>query len=1040
MCGIVGFNHTQDADLLNRMTRLLEHRGPDSMGAFSCADISLGVRRLSIIDVKDGDQPIVNETDQVVVVFNGEIYNFPELRKELQARGHTFKTRTDTEVIVHLYEEEGPECVKRLNGMFAFALWDKSNKRLFLARDHLGVKPLYYTVNNGKYIAFASEIKALLELPFISRRVSPEALQLYLSLGSVPPPYSIFEGIRKLPPGCRLLADSNGIHTETYWQPPEDHTESIKPDYNEITQLLDNAVKRQLISDIPIGIHLSGGIDSSAIVALASRHVTTPLKTFTIGYLPPDQSYNELDKARRVAKLFGCEHHEFILPLQIKDLLVPLVRSFDEPFADSSCIPNYLLARETSRHVHVVLTGLGGDELFGGYPRYLGLQMANSLKRLPVWVRAALSATSGLLPNFGGSVNWPGRIKRFLRTSDLPLTEQYMNWMSLKSPEMRQALYIGPEDEAVRRYLNFGMSVLSPDLSPTRIALSDLTRSFEPDMLCLNDRITMVHSLEARVPFCDIPLVEYLTRIPLSEKIKGFTQKWILKDILKPFLPKDILTQTKMGFSISLAQWIRKGLNELLDEYLSEGQVRERGYFRPEVIRQMRHAHAVGQTDYADALWGLLILEVWHREYMDVPRAINETPGIMKADAPQGRVDIKTDHPKPKRILVVADEYFPEVSGGAARVPWEIAQGLAAKGENVFFLARHHGTESIKKEVNGVHLLGYRWCENDFIGSLWPARKLLLSHRPFDVVQIHAPFTGFICYLAGILPKTPSLYFFFSPWAEEFLIRERFKKQQGLLNPVWAFIRAQIERHLISRSKVIISLSEFMDKRLYAHHPNIKIPLLRMTGAADTQKFSPKHLPTEARGQLGWEKNRIHLLTVRNLEARMGLENLLDAMPRLLAKYPDIFLTLIGKGHLRPQLEEQVQSLGIHASVNFLGKVSDEVLALAYQAADVFILPTRELEGFGLVTVEALASGCPVVATPIGANPEILNKLDPTLLSTGTSPAEIAMAVEHFLDRKKQWPDLRVQYALFARQNFSWANAVADVEAATKQILDRKTD
>ncbi|MDD5673071.1 MAG: asparagine synthase-related protein, partial [Chitinivibrionales bacterium] len=839
-------------------------------------------------------------------------------------------------------------------------------------------------------------------------------------------------------PGTRLLADANGIKTETYWRPPQDPSENIKPDHDEIMQLMDDAVKRQLVSDIPIGVYLSGGLDSSAIVALASKHVSSPLKTFTIGYLPPDQSYNELDKARRVANHFGCEHHEFVLPLQINDLLVPLVRSFDEPFADSSCVPNYLLAQQTSRHVHVVLTGLGGDELFGGYPRYMGLKMADSLKWLPAGVLATLARTSRVLPNFGGSVNWLGRIKRFLRTADRTLTEQYTNWMSpLKSPEMRRALYIGPEEETVERYLNFGESAgRTPRLSPTMIALGDLTRSFEPDMLCLNDRVTMAHSLESRVPFCDLTLVEYLARVQLSEKIKGFTLKRILKDILKPYLPHDLVSQTKMGFSISLAHWIREKLNGLLDEYLSESQIRARGYFRPEVIKQMRHAHAVGQIDYADALWGLLILEIWHREYMDTPRAMNETPTVMQRTASfNEHVVAKTSPIKPRRILIVADEYFPEVPGGAARVPWEIAQRLAVNGEHVFFLARHLGNESIKKEVNGVHLLGYRWRKSDLISSLWQARKLLVSERPFDIIQIHAPFTGVACYLAGILPKTPCLYFFHSPWSEEYLIRVRFNKPQALRNSIMAWIRGRIEHRLIHGSNAVLVLSGFMKSRLLSFYPGLALPVRQIKGAADLQKFAAALGPLQARRRLEWPLDRVHLLTVRNLEARMGLENLLGAMPRLLAGEGRLCLTLIGKGQLRAQLEEQAQSLGIGLSVNFMGKVSEDVLALAYQAADLFILPTRELEGFGLVTVEALASGCPVVATPIGANPEILNKLDATLLSTGTTPPEIAAAVELFLARKNEWPQLRVQCAQFARLNFSWDGTVADVEATAREVL-----
>ncbi len=608
MCGIAGFRGFRDDALLRKMTDRLRHRGPDSDGFYITPDMSLGMRRLAVLDVQGGGQPLFNETRRVAVVFNGEIYNFRELRETLTKRGHRFATRTDTEVLVHLYEEEGEDLVKSLNGMFAFALWDEDKKRLFLARDPLGIKPLYYTEWNGR-LAFASEIKALLCLPGLSREVSPAALAFYLSRGSIPAPHSIFQSIRKLPPGHCLTADSRGVNIRRHWSPPAPD-ESLRGGRirEEAEALLCRAVESQLVSDVPLGVFLSGGLDSGAVAALASRRASQPLKTFTVGYAPPDQDYNELDKARTVAERFGCDHREFILSPGIGDLLGPLTRAFDEPFADSSAVPTYLISRESRRHVTVALTGVGGDELFGGYPRYMGLLLASPLERIPAVVRRWVGRLGHFLPDRGGSVNWPGRVKRSLIHIHHPLGEQYARWTALLSPELLRDLW---------RNGGTWEPFPSENGSPSSLAQRDLLNYLPDDLLCLTDRVSMAHSLEARVPFCDLPLVEFMARVPLSAKLSGFSLKRILKDILRPLLPPSLLSQTKKGFSIPLARWIREELDEALNDCLSETRLKQRGHFRPQTVEALRREHSEGRADRSDALWSLLMLEMWHREYVD---------------------------------------------------------------------------------------------------------------------------------------------------------------------------------------------------------------------------------------------------------------------------------------------------------------------------------------------------------------------------------------------------------------------------------------
>lgn len=601
MCGIAGFFRYRDDALLRTMTDKLRHRGPDSDGYFSNDVISLGMRRLAVLDVKGGDQPLFNENRRVVAVYNGEIYNFKELRGELIAKGHIFHTRTDSEVLVHLYEEMGVDLVKRLNGMFAFALWDDEKKQLLLARDQLGIKPLYYA-EMGERLAFTSEIKALLPFPDLSRDISHEAVASYLTRGSIPAPLSIFRSIKKLPPAHRLIASPDGVRVERYWDVPRPD-EAADVDLSRIEHLLDAAVEKQLVSDVPLGVFLSGGLDSGTLAALASRRSDGPLKTFTIGYAPPDESYNELEPARHLAKHFGCDHHEAVLTPNIRDLIAPLARGFDEPFADSSAVPTFLVSREARQHVTVALAGVGGDELFGGYPRYLGLLWAERAKRIPPSLRRLGARMAEFIPDRGGHINWTGRIKRFLRDAERPLAEQYARWTSILSPDLIPAEW---------RTAASGAS--EGAATPSDAALRDLSSYLPDDLLCLSDRMSMAHSLEVRVPFLDLPLVEHMARVPLERKLAGGKLKALLKKIMEPRLPPGHLDQPKRGFSIPLARWLREDLKDVLEDALSPQRVKERGYLDPAVVSRLREAHDLGRENNGDALWMMLMLEMWHRE------------------------------------------------------------------------------------------------------------------------------------------------------------------------------------------------------------------------------------------------------------------------------------------------------------------------------------------------------------------------------------------------------------------------------------------
>lgn len=629
MCGICGFVGLKDELLLKRMTDSLNHRGPDEEGFFlsngrrqESNGVGLGIRRLKIIDLKTGGQPIFNEDKSIVVVYNGEIYNFPKLREDLEKRGHKFYTKTDTEIIVHLYEDYGNECVKYMQGMFAFALWDSKNQRLLIARDQIGIKPLYYSEINGSLL-FASELKAILQSNDVKREIDFSALDLYLTYLYIPAPYTIFKNIYKLLPGHYLLREKGKIRVEKYWdlriQTPE--TGRIideRPYIEELQKLLKETVKSHLISDVPLGAFLSGGLDSSTIVSLMSEFTNQPVKTFTIGYGEKDKSFNELEKARNIARKFGCEHHEHILEPKVVELLPELVRHFDEPFADSSMVPTYLVSKVSREKVTVALTGVGGDELFGGYPRYLGAKFSLLYENLPHLLRQVLIRGANLFPETGGSYDWSGRIKRFLLAGNLTLPERYQNWVTFLTPQLKEELYTGEFKSQIpntKTKINNYFDVLKEN-SLEKIFYVDLKTYLTDDLLCMADRMSMANSLELRVPLCDIRLVEFFARVPFSLKVKGVTMKYLLKKAIGGILPEEILQQKKMGFMVPLKRWTAEEMNPLIDEYLSESVIKKRGYFQPKTIARIIEHHRSGKKNFADLIWALLVLETWQREYI----------------------------------------------------------------------------------------------------------------------------------------------------------------------------------------------------------------------------------------------------------------------------------------------------------------------------------------------------------------------------------------------------------------------------------------
>jgi asparagine synthase (glutamine-hydrolysing) len=611
MCGIAGqasLNGPVDPIEVRKMTEALTHRGPDDEGFFvdPGGAVALGMRRLAIIDLTSGRQPMAGEDGKVVCVFNGEIYNFRELRADLEARGHVFRSSSDTEVIVHLYEDEGPACLDRLRGMFAIAVWDGRRGRLLLARDRLGKKPLYYAEIGGR-LCFASELSALAAVPGFDRTMDPVALDLYLTLGYVPSPWSIYRSARKLPPAHRLLAERGQVTVERYWSiaPAAPRRESAEALARELRERLHEAVRLRLESDVPLGCFLSGGIDSSTVVAAMSELSSRPVRTFSVGF--SHAAYDELEHARAVARRFGTEHHEYRVTPQAVEVLPAIVRHFGEPFGDSSAVPTWYVAKLARRHVTVALNGDGGDELFGGYTWY---RTALGLGRAAALVPRALAHAAVRLDGRGRAGTRAARLARRLLMAP---PERFRSLRQVLGPELRSSLY---SDELQTASGQAAMAYLPDRWEPGApgelwaLQHLDLVTYLPEDLLVKVDRMTMAHSLEGRSPLLDHTLVEFAMRVPARLIATPWASKRLLKHAMRDTLAPDTLNRRKMGFTMPVADWLRGELRELARQRI-ERDLPRTGWFRPAALRALLAEHLAGARDHGESLWSLLVLAEW---------------------------------------------------------------------------------------------------------------------------------------------------------------------------------------------------------------------------------------------------------------------------------------------------------------------------------------------------------------------------------------------------------------------------------------------
>lgn len=658
MCGITGGVWTRperalNAPTLQRMVAALRHRGPDDEGFFLAGPategaaamlprppvpataapgaragaapaigVALGHRRLAIIDVSGGRQPLANEDGSIWIVFNGEIYNYRSLRRRLEGTGHRFHTHSDTEVIVHLYEDHGLGFVEHLNGMFALALWDARQRQLVLARDRLGEKPLVYRVEPGRLL-FASELKSLLEIPGVPRAMDPQALDAYLTYQYVPHPLSIFRGFAKLPPGHLAVYRDERLEVRPYWQPDfqREESRSLAEYAAELRELLTSAVQLRLESEVPLGAFLSGGTDSTIVVGLMQRLCSEPVRTFSIGFPVPE--YDETRYARLAAERFKTDHCEFRVEPDAVQILPRLVWHYDEPFADSSAIPTWYVAELTRQHVTVALTGDGGDELFAGYPRYRAVWLGEKVDRLPRMVRRALSSRWWQrLPGAKRQKSVVRRLRRFSEALAQPPLRRYLEWIAIFRESQRAALYsedfLGVLPDADPLEFLASAAARSSQRDPvSSICLTDLLTYLPGDLMTKVDIAAMAHGLETRPPLLDHRVVELAARMPLRHKFRWGQGKGVLRQAFADLLPGPIRRRSKMGFGVPLDHWFRGPLADLARQVLLDRRTLGRGLFRPEAVTALVESHVAGRADHSYRLWALLVLEMWQREWLD---------------------------------------------------------------------------------------------------------------------------------------------------------------------------------------------------------------------------------------------------------------------------------------------------------------------------------------------------------------------------------------------------------------------------------------
>jgi asparagine synthase (glutamine-hydrolysing) len=997
MCGICGFVGTiRNKELLIRMNNLLFHRGPDGEGYYrswevpdheeSPCHVGLGIRRLAIIDLLTGDQPIYNEDKSVVTVFNGEIYNFQELRDSLRQKGHTFATNSDTEVIVHSYEEYGDRCLNYFRGMFSFALWDQRNKKLLLARDPMGKKPLYYTVLNGN-LFFASEIKSLLSIPDFKREINKKALYDYLTFNYIPGEESIFCGVRKVPAGCFLVYQAGRFSLKRYWDieftPGENLSE--RNYYETLRDLLETSVRLRMVSDVPLGALLSGGLDSSIVVALMSRLTNHKIKTFTVGFDAP-MFYNEADSAKIIADRFRTDHHVLVVQaIDVEKYLPKLVWHFDEPFADPVALPTYIISEFASKQVKVVLTGDGADENFAGYLRYQIENYLRFFKNTPPLLQKNLQRMVNVLPR-------SKRIKKFFRgifADSMPL--RYATWLAQLPDSLKNEIFTEEFDD-LKKISSF--RIFEKILSSSGIR-EDIAQMSYLDFknwlgyvhLIRLDRMSMANSLEARAPFLDKELITFCSQIPFHLKAKGRNAKYILKKAFAGIIPREILDKKKHGFTVPVEIWFRKELKRYTQDILLDSSFFDSRFFHRPSIENLLRSHFSGREDLGTTLWALLNFALWQKTFIkDIPLAKDQTTEVGTKD----------------EILLISGDFLP-VKGGISTLFYEICK-LHPK---IVVLTKKCGDEKAFDSLPKLNIRRVKVFNKYLQPFIFAANayKIVKEEKIDKLICGQVKIPGLVGYFLHKLLKKP---YYVHTYGPEF-------RESKLLTPLM--------KGILKKATKIIAISEFAKAQLLKENiPSSKI--MTFTPGVDSRRFHPE-VNAEKILKRHNLQNKTILLTVSRLDANKGIDTMINLMPEVLKKYPQAAYLIVGRG---PQ-ENYLKKLATEKSkenIIFAGEVSDEELPLYYAACDVFVLLTREVpsrgfvEGFGIVFLEASACGKPIIAGKAGGSVEAVVNKETGLVVAPENEGEILSSIEKLLED----PHLRSKIGSNGRQRvekeFDW--------------------
>lgn len=1021
MCGIIGI--VQEGAPLARerlvaARELMWQRGPDDAGVWVGEHACLGARRLSIIDRSSaGHQPMVSDDRRRVLVFNGEIYNFRDLRRELEG-GVEFRSHTDGEVILHGYRRWGRAgLLQRLDGMFAFALWDEDRRELFAARDRAGKKPFFFR-HQGRSLHFASTLNALVDLLPGTPTVDPRAVDAFLVYQAVPAPKSIFRDVSQLLPAHSLLfsADTGACVTERYWE--VSYANKTRESEGEVLEHVDElarqAVRRRLESDVPVGVFLSGGVDSSLVAGLAARESSKPIEAVTLGFDEPE--FDERAYARAVTARLGMRLHEEILrPALVADLPA-IVWHYGQPVADVSIVPSHYLSQAARRWMTVALNGDGGDELFGGYARPMLARVAAPYRRiLPQPVRSALARA--LRDRESGPLRRPALLARaggVSAAASFTYDRAFRRLRAEAYPESFLASLTGEDPDALYR----AVWDRADGVDDTDRALFGDFSTYLPDQLLAKaDRASMAHSLEARSPLLDRALIEYAATIPTSIRLKHFETKHILKKLAERYVLRSVLYRRKKGFVMPASRWLRGELSPYVRAALDSRTFFDRGWVRPEFVRRILAEHFTGQHDWGEQLWTLLVLEVWARLTLD---------RTLDRDAQMDALLRKPERPRRTviRTLQLGMEWFPEKPGGLNRVYYELVKQLPHASVEVHGLVA--GTARVTESSGGM-IQGFAPHSESLLPRLLAVRRLatpLLNSDPRILVVSH--FSLYTAPMLDALAGHPMVVHFQGPWG-----LEGGPERQS---PVTVRIKTMIERAVYRRASAFIVLSRPFGRILEERFgvPPHKIHVI--PGGVDVARFAIRESRAACRASLQWPQDRPIVLAVRRLMRRMGLDDLVRAAARIRERVPNVLILIAGDGPVRGELDRQIALLGLSDSVRLLGFVPDAELPRAYRAADLTVVPTVALEGFGLIVAESLATGTPCVVTPVGGLPEAVGGLSRALVLRSTGPDALADGIGDALTGVTPLPSVR-ECVDFARKHYDWPVIAERVRLVYEEAL-----